>query len=48
MSQNLREYEDDDPDKPKTERELGFLTEIDRQVHGLLGRDLPPPEVTLD
>jgi hypothetical protein len=48
MSRNLREYEDDDPDKPKTEKELGFLTEIDRQVHGLLGRDLPPPEVTLD
>jgi hypothetical protein len=48
MSQNLREYEDDDPDKPKTEKELGFLTEIHRQVHGLLGGDLPPPEVTRD
>ncbi len=38
MSQNLREYEDDDPDKPKTEKELGLLRVIDANARALLSR----------
>lgn len=48
MTRHVREYDDDDPDKPKTEKELGLLTVIHTQARGLMGGDPPPPEATLD
>lgn len=32
LTQNISEYDDDDPEKAKTEKELGFLTEIHTQA----------------
>jgi hypothetical protein len=32
LAQNVSEYDDDDPEKAKTENELGFLTEIHAQA----------------
>jgi hypothetical protein len=36
MSRNLREYTGDDPDKPKTEKELRFLRVIDANAPAVL------------
>jgi hypothetical protein len=36
MTRHVREYDDDDPDKPKTEKELGFLNEIHTHACELL------------
>jgi len=32
LAQNVGEYDDDDPEKAKSEKELDFLTEIDAQA----------------
>lgn len=48
LKQNISEYDDDDPEKAKAEKELGFLTEIHTQACELLGGDPPPPEAALD
>ena len=38
MNRHVREYDDDDTDKPKTEKELGFLRVIDASARALLSR----------
>lgn len=44
MTHNVSEYDDDDPEKAKTEKELGFLTEIDAQARALTGPSAEQPD----